>query len=720
MNTNRPDPDNDFEDINTDEENPGMHDQLPSPEEYKARMDGSSNTFGRRDMDPPEDGEATHDLPGVDEYKQSMSFRESEEREPKSRAGLYAFLCLVLLLIIVTAIAVPLALRGKSKGNAVDESNGGGLSTPGNSNPNIITSTSTPVSIPTRPPTRPPTISDLPRNEAAVKYLTDLGLASKDALNDPSTPQAKATNWIADEDDFDIDIPEPSSSDSRFTERWALAVFYYSTGGDDWRYKMKFLQPVDHCNWYDRFIDPTGNIIRQGVTECQKFAPSFAEDKISKIEISNNNLKGNIPSEIKFLPYLRTWITPFNVDLGKSLEPFIPLSQSLSHLELQYCHIEGAIPDGFGSMSLLSFLGLGNNLLTGSIPASFFGLTNLLVLGLDDNLLESEIDLFAKLNQMQKLYIEDNLIKGQITEEMISGGWKEMVDLDVSVNRLEGPIPANIWSMGALEVVDLHGNDFLGTIPPIESVHENLFFLALQDNSLNMQIPETINNLINLKHLDVSANRLSLPFPATMSQMKNMVSLYTGINGFGDHPVPDFIQSMTNLRELSMKQNSLTGEIPTFLGGLSNLQVLDLDFNKLRGAIPFELGRLSSLDMLMLNRNFLTGTIPRTFLGLNDIDVILLDGNEITGNASAICDNPDVNTTAFSADCGQPNPEIECSCCSICCHDGDADCNNFDWRVNLDGIWEYDFQRVVYSFSQEILPSSAKEDYTDDGDDGER
>lgn len=101
-------------------------------------------------------------------------------------------------------------------------------------------------------------------------------------------------------------------------------------------------------------------------------------------------------------------------------------------------------------------------------------------------------------------------------------------------------------------------------------------------------------------------------------------------------------------------------------------------------------------------------------------DVILLDANEITGNASAICDNPDVNTTAFSADCGQPNPEIECSCCSICCHDGDADCNNLDWRINLDGIWEYDFQRVVYSFSQEILPASAKEDYGDGGNDDER
>ena len=102
MNTNRPDPDNDFEDINTDEENPDVHDQLPSPEEYKAKMkDG--NTFGSsRDVDDEEYGEQSHDLPSVSEYKTNMSFREDSDR-PKSRAGLYTFLCLVLLLIIITA-----------------------------------------------------------------------------------------------------------------------------------------------------------------------------------------------------------------------------------------------------------------------------------------------------------------------------------------------------------------------------------------------------------------------------------------------------------------------------------------------------------------------------------------------------------------------------------------------------------------------------------------
>ena len=76
-----------------------------------------------------------------------------------------------------------------------------------------------------------------------------------------------------------------------------------------------------------------------------------------------------------------------------------------------------------------------------------------------------------------------------------------------------------------------------------------------------------------------------------------------------------------------------------------------------------------------------------------------------------ICLNTNINTTVFTSDCAPPDPEVSCSCCSLCCHDSDPDCNNFDWRVNLDGIWEYDYQRVVYSFSQEILPASAKESY---------
>ena len=167
--------------------------------------------------------------------------------------------------------------------------------------------------------------------------------------------------------------------------------------------------------------------------------------------------------------------------------------------------------------------------------------------------------------------------------------------------------------------MDLHGNQFVGTIPVIESVHDKMMFIAVQDNALDSKIPESINNLVNLAHLDVSANKIVLPFPSTMNQLKNLQSLYTGMNSFEEHPVPSFLEGMTNLKELSMKQNKLTGSIPTFLGGLTNLKVLDLDFNKLEGSIPSELGSLTEINTLMLNRNYLNNTLPDSFSSFDDI-----------------------------------------------------------------------------------------------------
>lgn len=709
-----------FDDVTTDEEN--QHDQLPSPEEYRANSGNISYNDSTMSVDDTNTGEDEHehDLPSVDEYKRDLSFRQEER--PTSRAGLYTFLCLIILLIIVTAIAVPVSLRSKNNGGGSPGQvvSGTGKDIP--AGPPHQRITATPVSFPTNPPSPPPTQSFEVR---ARNYILQAGLSDQMTLKDLSTPQGKAFHWIVNEDTYDIEIDDIQHSTggnqgvpyhaTRFAERWSLAVFFYSTGGDEfgWRYKLNFLQPIDHCDWFERFVDGIGNIIKQGVTECKQFAPKFDGEKVSKIEISNNKLMGSIPTEIKFLPYMSTWITPFNADLTTtdSLGPFLPLADRLVHLELQYCGISGTIPEKFGDMTKLNYLGLGNNYLQGLIPDSFFNLSNLIVLGLDDNLLQSPFEKFVKFNSIQKLYIEDNMITGQITQEMLNGGWENMVDLDASVNRLEGPLPANIWSMSNLEVLDLHGNDFVGEIPEINEVHENLIFFAVQDNSLDWKIPSSIDKLVNLQHLDVSGNSFVIPFPESMSKLTNLKSLYTGINGFDEHPIPDFLAGMTNLVELSMKQNKLTGEIPTFFGRLTNLQVLDLDFNQLRGRIPSELGMLVSMDHLLLNRNYLSGTIPTTFMNLVDADVLLLDSNNITGTADVICLNANINASVFTSDCATTTPEISCSCCTLCCQDSDLECNNLDWRINLDGIWEYDFQRVVYDFSQEMMPASAKEQY---------
>jgi Leucine-rich repeat (LRR) protein len=297
-------------------------------------------------------------------------------------------------------------------------------------------------------------------------------------------------------------------------------------------------------------------------------------------------LAGSIPSEIQFLHRITKFAVPFNVDIVGTLDGLGLDLEYLTDLELQYCGLTGNVPDWFGNLRSLTNLGLGNNMLGGSLPDSFFALTNLVLLGLDDNTLTGPIAPFAQLTNLESLYLEDNALSGEITTAMIDPGWMKMVELDLSTCLLDGPLPYNLWSIPNLEVVDLHGNDFVGPIPEIDSVHESLFFLALHENKLDWRIPESISNLPNLAHLDVSKNNLVLPFPSTMSQLTKLRYLFTGQNPFENHPIPTWLADMKTLRELSMKGNSITGNIPAFLGGLTSLQVLDLDMNQLEGVIP--------------------------------------------------------------------------------------------------------------------------------------
>ena len=59
----------------------------------------------------------------------------------------------------------------------------------------------------------------------------------------------------------------------------------------------------------------------------------------------------------------------------------------------------------------------------------------------------------------------------------------------------------------------------------------------------------------------------------------------------------------------------LTEEIPAELGNLSNLTELALSYNDLSGEIPPELGSLSNLTELALSYNDLSGCVPSSLPG---------------------------------------------------------------------------------------------------------
>lgn len=143
--------------------------------------------------------------------------------------------------------------------------------------------------------TRPPTNADKTRHEQVIQYLVDVGVATRATLeSNPNSPQYKAANWIANVDEYQIPLPSGVGVDAadelpvhtRFTERYALAVLYYATGGDSsWKYSMRFMEPSDHCEWYQDFITTSGSILRLGVSECKTLGTGFEDELVHGLEL---------------------------------------------------------------------------------------------------------------------------------------------------------------------------------------------------------------------------------------------------------------------------------------------------------------------------------------------------------------------------------------------------------------------------------------------------
>ena len=256
-------------------------------------------------------------------------------------------------------IAVPLALKAEDEESSSNSSSSNANdfnpapTTPAVPQPTAPAPAPTPGFNPNPAPTPGTgTTTGGNRFDQAVDYLVAVGVSERSALETANTPENYAVKWIANDDQMQFDIPSMNESSSglqphtRFTERYALAVLYYKTGGPTlWKYQLNFLQPIDHCFWYQDFVTTTGNIVRQGVSECNTLGEGFTEELVFRIELSNNGLTGELPSELSSLHRLTHFIAPFNEGLTNN-DSFRGLRSLayLEHLELQYCSLTGTVP----------------------------------------------------------------------------------------------------------------------------------------------------------------------------------------------------------------------------------------------------------------------------------------------------------------------------------------------------------------------------------------
>ncbi|XP_029124922.1 receptor-like protein 13 isoform X2 [Cajanus cajan] len=293
--------------------------------------------------------------------------------------------------------------------------------------------------------------------------------------------------------------------------------------------------------------------------------PSHPLPSIRKIDVSDNNISGQIPSH--------------NIRL---------ILQNLQFLNLSGNHIQGFIPREFGQMNLLDTLDLSNNNLSGEIPKNISGDRSLLkILKLSNNKLYGPV--FPTLKYLEELYLDGNSLYGNIPSSLFNSS---LINLDISDNDLVGKLPSMVGNRSNLETLSLSNNHLKGSISRRLVVElKSLVYLDISHNILTGIVPSFINSLVSYIHL--SNNRLSGLSKRMFNNISNIVILDLSYNEITDR-IQDMIQDVAHVSMdiLIMKFNYFTGYLPKQLCQLVDISILDLSYNNFYGAIPNCLGNV--------------------------------------------------------------------------------------------------------------------------------
>lgn len=98
------------------------------------------------------------------------------------------------------------------------------------------------------------------------------------------------------------------------------------------------------------------------------------------------------------------------------------------------------------------------------------------------------------------------------------------------------------------------------------------------------------------------------------------------VSGQNLKKIPESVFAKTNLEELNVSNNLLTGAIQAEIRHLQNLKILNASNNQMTG-VPAEIGQLGDLEVLNLSNNQLTG-LPYELGNLKKLRVLDISGNK--------------------------------------------------------------------------------------------
>ncbi|KAI3950164.1 hypothetical protein MKW92_044478 [Papaver armeniacum] len=377
-------------------------------------------------------------------------------------------------------------------------------------------------------------------------------------------------------------------------------------------------------------------ILRLARNNLSTVVPDFLADfpNLVSLDFKNCELYGEFPERIFYTKTLRYLDLSYNERLQGSLPEF-PTEGVFQELVLGVTSFSGELPHSISNLNHLQRLDLSFCGFSGSIP-----------------------DSISKLNQLQDLELSYNNFDGLIS----SICWPKSLNLiNLSSNRLVGPISSDWIGIQNLFYLSLSNNSLNGTIPPVLFTLPSLKMLLLSTNEFTGHLGEFfIGPSSPMKMLDLSGNKLQGCIPVSFFEFSEMSVLRLSSNNFScTLSLEMFFHKFKNLSILNLSYNRFSisstavdnstlfpqvhslllgscnlTKFPIFLQNQSTLQELDLSNNHIHGKIPHWIWKIDNLSLYHLNisQNFLEDPDqPFPFNSFKSMDVVDVHSNKLQG-----------------------------------------------------------------------------------------
>ncbi|KAK8571687.1 hypothetical protein V6N12_027762 [Hibiscus sabdariffa] len=175
----------------------------------------------------------------------------------------------------------------------------------------------------------------------------------------------------------------------------------------------------------------------------------------------------------------------------------------------------------------------------------------------------------------------------------------------------------------------LPGNAIAGCI-------QNEGFNCFQDsNDLQGSLDiKGLNNLTNLKYLDLSWNKIESISnqDETQLRLENLEELDLSVNIFGNNKL-SFPKEISGLKSLIMSRNDLQGSLDIKgLANLTNLKKLDLSNNRIESLESYKELKLTHLRELNLDSNLLSNSVFASLKGFSNLKSLSIGYNKLKGS----------------------------------------------------------------------------------------